>query len=154
CLEKEPRQRYSSAVALADDLRRFLNGEPILARPVSSWRRAVKWAHRRPLLAALLTALILTTILALVSLSEAVQQARKASRAEAERATQEAGLRRIAEQERLRAEKLSARTFLDLGISRCDKGNIDHGLHGIVRSLELAVQLNDADLEYASRANL
>jgi WD40 repeat protein/tetratricopeptide (TPR) repeat protein len=54
CLQKEPRKRYASAEALAEDLRRFLAGEPIRARPVSSWERGVKWVHRRPVQAALL----------------------------------------------------------------------------------------------------
>jgi serine/threonine protein kinase len=54
CLEKSPRQRYASAAALADDLHRFLAGEPIQARPISWWRRAAKWARRRPAVAGLL----------------------------------------------------------------------------------------------------
>jgi tetratricopeptide (TPR) repeat protein len=64
CLEKEPSRRYGSAEALAADLRRFLNHEPILARPASPWERGVKWAKRRPAAAAL----VLVSVLAVVSL--------------------------------------------------------------------------------------
>jgi WD40 repeat protein/serine/threonine protein kinase len=54
CLEKEPRKRYASALALAEDLRRFLGNEPILARPISWWGRGIKWARRRPAWASLI----------------------------------------------------------------------------------------------------
>jgi tetratricopeptide (TPR) repeat protein len=53
CLNKDQRKRYPTAHALADDLRRFLAGEPIRARPVSVWERGLKWARRRPAVAAL-----------------------------------------------------------------------------------------------------
>src|SRR5206468_1503940 len=54
CLHKEARKRYASALALAADLRRWLNDEPIVARPASLLERGIKWARRRPTAAALL----------------------------------------------------------------------------------------------------
>jgi serine/threonine protein kinase len=59
CLQKEPAKRYDSASALAEDLRRFLGGEPIVARPVPPWERAIKWARRRPAIATLAAAVLL-----------------------------------------------------------------------------------------------
>jgi eukaryotic-like serine/threonine-protein kinase len=52
CLEKDPQKRYGSAEALADDLERWLRGEPIRGRRISLWGRAVKWARRKPAAAA------------------------------------------------------------------------------------------------------
>jgi tRNA A-37 threonylcarbamoyl transferase component Bud32 len=61
CLQKRPADRYPTAAALADDLRRFLDGVPIRARPPSAWRRTVAWARRRRVTAALLVSgLVLT----------------------------------------------------------------------------------------------
>jgi tetratricopeptide (TPR) repeat protein len=53
CLQKDKLKRYATSEALADDLRRFLNAEPICARPAGMWERGLKWARRRPATAAL-----------------------------------------------------------------------------------------------------
>src|SRR5262249_23966561 len=52
-LQKKPGKGYASALALAEDLRRYQAGETILARPSGNLERAVKWVKRRPLVAAL-----------------------------------------------------------------------------------------------------
>jgi serine/threonine protein kinase/tetratricopeptide (TPR) repeat protein len=60
CLEKDPKRRYSSALALAEDLERWLKHEPILARHIGMFTRGRKWVRRNPtstLLAASLIAL-------------------------------------------------------------------------------------------------
>jgi serine/threonine protein kinase len=59
CLAKEAARRYPSARELADDLRRFLDHEPIRARPVGSVGRAWRWCRRNPSLAGALTAVLL-----------------------------------------------------------------------------------------------
>lgn len=62
CLRKAPDQRYPSAGALADDLDRWLQGRPIQARPVSVTERARLWARRRPVISALISALVLLVL--------------------------------------------------------------------------------------------
>ena len=62
CLEKDPERRYASAIALAQDLNRWLGGEPIEARPVGPATRAWMWCRRHPLPAALAGLLVLAVI--------------------------------------------------------------------------------------------
>src|SRR5262249_37328824 len=58
CLQKDPRKRYGSAEALADDLRRFREGRPVQARPVGEAERLWRWCRRKPAIATLLFALV------------------------------------------------------------------------------------------------
>jgi hypothetical protein len=99
-MAKRPEDRYSTAVELADDLRRFLGGEPVRARRISSAGRLVRWARRNRAAAALLL-VSAVAVLALVGLFVSkVYQARLAEAfAEAEWArVKEARQRARAEQ--------------------------------------------------------
>jgi WD40 repeat protein len=109
CLEKEPRKRYASAAALADDLGRFLDGEPISARPISYWGRTLKWIQRRPAVAGMLALLLLIAgaAFALVTWkwqdAEAARREANAETAAAIRAKQATGdaLKLVKEKEQL-----------------------------------------------------
>jgi serine/threonine-protein kinase len=58
CLERAPGHRYGSAEALAEDLRRFRTGHPVVARPVGSAERAWRWCRRNPWLAGSLATVV------------------------------------------------------------------------------------------------
>ena len=60
CLDKEPARRYHMAIELAEDLRRFLNGQPVKARRIGLAGRAWRWSSRNRLTAALVVSLFLT----------------------------------------------------------------------------------------------
>ncbi len=78
CLQKEPRKRYASARDLAEDVQRFLDGRPILARPTGMAEKALKWLRRRPMVAGLLAAVFLVTVLGIAAFAWAFDQALEA----------------------------------------------------------------------------
>jgi tetratricopeptide (TPR) repeat protein len=85
CLERDPRRRYASARALADDLESFLDGRPIRARPLGVWGRAGKWCRRRPAVAALLGVSAAAAVaLGLVLWSQGAAERRRLADARAE----------------------------------------------------------------------
>jgi WD40 repeat protein len=66
CLQKEIGKRYATALELAEDLRRYANGEPIAARPVGRVERGIMWVRRRPGLSALLGACAVLLLVLLI----------------------------------------------------------------------------------------
>jgi tetratricopeptide (TPR) repeat protein len=105
CLEKEPARRYATSRESAEDLRRFLAGEPIQARPISRSERAARWVRRNPVVSALSAAVLVALLVGtIVSVYFAQGARRKAALALARE--QEANVaRRDAEQRQKEAEQ-------------------------------------------------
>ena len=74
---KEPSERYASAAALAEDLRRFLQDEPILARPPSSWDKTVKWTRRHRAVALSAVAALLVAAIGLLTSTILIARAQR-----------------------------------------------------------------------------
>ena len=100
CLQKEPARRYASAQELADDLERFIESKPILARPVPLSERTWLWCRRRPLLAGVSAGLAVTAVLGVTGILWQWRQAELHAQGEL--------------QQRLMAEKSAAKTRLNL----------------------------------------
>jgi WD40 repeat protein len=141
CLEKEPQRRYASAEALAQDLDRYLAGEPIRSRPIRVWERGLRWARRRPALAALVAVSSVAT-LALGAL--AVGAAFTAQLRQEKQRTQDAlGT----------AERYRAQLALERGQALGDQGDAARGMLWLGRGLEIT-PVADTDLQREMRANL
>jgi len=100
-LESMPRSRYATARELAEDLRRFLHHEPILARPQPLWRRAAKQARRRPALMGFLAAIMISAAV-MAGVVVAWINDRLASVRELEAARDDANRQRTAAEDRSR----------------------------------------------------
>src|SRR5262249_40898635 len=127
----------------AEDLRRWLSGEPVRARPVGWPERLARWCRRNPASTAaaglLLAVAVLSTVFAINKFLDArdLRQANESARA----ALKEAN-----------APWASLTT--DGGVDRCQRGEIGHGLLWQARGLELATEAGAADLERVIRTNL
>ncbi len=133
CLEKDPARRYASAAALADDLRRFLAGQPVVARPVSPAGKAARWCRRNPALAAAAVSVFLAlAAVAAVSLAFAHAEAENAKHLE----SVNEDLRQTDAQRR---QALRQGTYLarDRGLALCQQGEADVGLLWLARALEI-----------------
>jgi eukaryotic-like serine/threonine-protein kinase len=158
CLRKDPRLRYADADALAEDLRRFLRGEAIAARPENGLQRMARRVRRRPALSATIAAgALLALSMAGVGLWLILDRAETAHKAEGERAAiEDAAAGDLDEMERLLGasdwpqaaaalERAKARLG-DRGPARLRR-RLDQG----ARDLELAASLDAIRLDRITR---
>jgi eukaryotic-like serine/threonine-protein kinase len=128
CLEKDPWRRYASADALADDLGRWLDGQPIAARPIGRGARAWMWSRRNPIVAGLIAALFL---FALVTTWQWWR----------------------AEGLLLQARRDASSEAIDHALAICAQGDVGRGMLRLAEALETA-PADATDLKRAVRANL
>jgi WD40 repeat protein/serine/threonine protein kinase len=176
CLEKEPGQRYVSAAALADDLRRFLMGQPIRARRASQFKRLRRWCRRNPAITAIGILGVVAVAAAaglVVSYSFTVklrqeQQLTVAALREAqyERARASASAEQLGHQQELtkaalieaehfrrQAERVSASFVMERGLTLLEQNEIARGMLVLGHSLKILLP-DAADLERVIRINL
>ncbi len=139
CLRKEPGQRYASAGALAEDLRRFLEGKSVRARPVGTLERAARWCRRNPALAAVTAGCVLALGLGSAGVFW------KWREAETEK--------RNAVGARNESQRLLAEMRLDKGIGLAEQGEVSEGLLWMLEALK-SVPEKTPDLERVIRTNL
>jgi eukaryotic-like serine/threonine-protein kinase len=139
CLQKEPRKRYATGLALAEELRCYVEGKPIRSRPVTTAERVWRWARRSPKLATasgLAVAALAAAVV--VSINFMIYQAQ---------------VNRDQADELRKSQIRSAELALDTGLRLCEQGEGGQGILWLARSLELAPP-DEYDLRWAARANL
>jgi hypothetical protein len=158
CLAKDPQQRYDSAAALADDLQRFLDGEPVRARPVGRGERMVRWFRRNPALGAVAGLAVLALFaVTVVSIAYAVDRsAYAADQAHAARQFGELNDALTAEGERTRSALREPNQQLAIvAVERAQNqrrtGETGRGLLQLVEAVRFAHEAGDEGLERCAR---
>jgi WD40 repeat protein len=173
CLEKDPARRYESASSLANDLRAFLEGRPVVARPVGPLGRAWRWRKRNPGLAVAVGAAVLALVVGSVASTgfgllaldeakraddnlirardEAKEKEQETARAEAEttKAKNEAdNARRSAEAEKMavrKGQQLLGLMSASEGVKLADEGQLSLGLLKMANALVVAPESPEAE---------
>jgi eukaryotic-like serine/threonine-protein kinase len=130
CLDKSITRRYATAHALAEDLTRFLEGRPILARPARRWEHAWRWCLRNPVVAALSGAAgVLLITVAVVASTGYFVSTRALGRAEAGEKLAEDRLVQV-EAEKKRVEDEKAKTEEEKQVAQAVRGFLQNKLLG------------------------
>jgi WD40 repeat protein/tRNA A-37 threonylcarbamoyl transferase component Bud32 len=124
CLQKEPGRRYATAAALAEDLRRFRAGEPIMARPVGRLERAWRWSRRNPGLARSLGAAALFLLLGTVISSWFGVQALLAAKLAEQEATNARTQADIAQEAKLMSDRRYYASEMNLASLEAETGQM------------------------------
>jgi WD40 repeat protein/tetratricopeptide (TPR) repeat protein len=169
-MAKAPARRYPSARELAEDLRRFLTGEPIRARPVGQFERLGRWCRRNPFLAvassltglalvAATAASILFALTKIEALTESQEHQRQLDleKGETQKALGETKdkLSQLEQTDKSRRGvlKQAAELALERGLQQCADGEVGEGMLWLGTSLEMAPP-DAPELQRAIRANL
>jgi WD40 repeat protein/serine/threonine protein kinase/tetratricopeptide (TPR) repeat protein len=159
-VSRDPKHRYQTAAAMAEDLRLFLEDKPIKARRASHVEQAWRWCRRNPVPAALAGAFLLTLLVGSAGVSwkwwEAEQHRQEAETEKAKEALAE----RVAVAERDRAaaarddsHRVLAGVMLDQGIAQAEQGDAGEGLFWMLEGLQTA-PAQDPDLIRVIRTNI
>jgi WD40 repeat protein/tetratricopeptide (TPR) repeat protein len=153
CLEKEPGRRYPSAEALAEDLERFREGKPVLARPVAAVARLARACRRNKSIAAMLAALIVVFLAGFAGVTLQWLRADGEATRAGNLAKAEAKARAAESELRIRAQGLVAERDFDHGLELARKGDIDQGLLWMAEALR-ETPAERTDFARMVRANL
>lgn len=142
CLEKDPTKRYQTAQDVADELARFLDGEPIHARPIGLLTKRLRWCGRHPAMASLIglsaTALLavaivstlayVSTTFSYVKAQNALEDANTAWRSADRQAKVADEARQAEEQQRRKTEAMLVDMYASYGLFAAERGETQESL--------------------------
>jgi eukaryotic-like serine/threonine-protein kinase len=151
-LQKEPHKRYETAGEMAEDLRRFGAGEPILARPTPAWERAAKWMKRRPAVASLIGISTTAAVSVLVLSGLWLETARVAAE---DKADQQAQRTLEQQQARIKAEELKSQAVQERDVANQQRKLAEKRLT-LGRKIvdDMLIRVGGPDLRYEPRMEL